>query len=229
MPSLTQTTLSAALSANGTVLTVASATGISSPTNNFYQKIYVINPGQMRGQLMSVLAVNGTQITVSRIDGSFSQSFLSGALVLIANVDPTIPGFYDHNPDGAPSAAPYFTTPWVNIVTGEQWLSSISNDWQPGWNNPMLVSNPTAVQTIPAGVMTPGSRLFHSDTGTAAMTGIARPLGFAGGSFTIIPGGAFTWTTGDGSIGLGGTAVVGKALTFTYDSNAAKWYANYIA
>ncbi len=228
MPSLTQTTLAAALGINDQVLTVASASNLSSPTNNFYQKIYVINPGQMRGELMSVLAVNGVAITVSRLD-MFRQSFLSGATVLIANVSPLIPGFYDHNPDGAPASAPYFTTPWVNVVTGEQWLAGLGNTWQPGWNNPGIVSDPTAAQTMPAGVVTPGSRLFHTDTGTNATTGIAKPVGFAGGSFTIIPGGAFTWTTGDGSIGLAGTAVVGKALTFTYDTNAGKWYPSYIA
>ena len=35
--------------------------------------------------------------------------------------------------------------------------------------------------------------------------------------------------TGDGSIAVGGTAVQYKALTFTYDWNAAKWYPNYVA
>lgn len=229
MPSLNQTTLSAAITVSQTTFAVASATNISAPTNNFYQKIYVIDPGQTRGELMSVLAVSGTQITVSRLD-EYKAGHAANAIVLIANVDPTIPGFYDHDPDGAPASTPYFTTPWVNVTNGNQWLAAASgNIWVPGWNNPLPATSPTAVQTMPAGVATPGSRFFHTDTGTSATTGFARPVGCAGGSFTIIPGGAFTWTTGDGSIGVGGTAVVAKALTFTLDAVTGVWYPSYIA
>jgi hypothetical protein len=47
-------------------------------------------------------------------------------------------------------------------------------------------------------------------------------------SFTIIPDGAFTWTTA-GNIALAGTAVVNKALTFLWDAKNSKWVPNYIA
>jgi DNA-binding beta-propeller fold protein YncE len=63
--------------------------------------------------------------------------------------------------------------------------------------------------------------------GTAAVTGFTIPVGFAGGSFTIIPDGNFTWTTA-GNIGLAGTAVTGRALTFLYDTNAAKFWPSYV-
>jgi len=79
-----------------------------------------------------------------------------------------------------------------------------------------------------AGVTLPSGPLFHV-TGTNAITGWTIPVGFAGGSFTVIPDAVFTWTA-VGNIALAGTAVVSKALTFTYDGNAAKvWFPSYIA
>jgi hypothetical protein len=68
--------------------------------------------------------------------------------------------------------------------------------------------------------------MFHV-TGTAAVTGFTIPVGFMGGSFTIIPDGAFTWTTA-GNIGLAGTAVVSRTLTFTWEVNAGKFYPSYV-
>ena len=44
MPSLNNTTLSAAMTSSATQLVVASATYISAPTGGFKQKIYVIDP-----------------------------------------------------------------------------------------------------------------------------------------------------------------------------------------
>jgi hypothetical protein len=49
------------------------------------------------------------------------------------------------------------------------------------------------------------------------------PVGFAGGSFTVIPDGAFTWTTAN-NIATAGTAVASHMITFTYDFNTSKWY-----
>lgn len=74
-------------------------------------------------------------------------------------------------------------------------------------------------------------------SGALAITGIAAPTNLAnagaGGSgygarITFIPTGTFTWTTAS-NIALAGTAVVGKALDFTYDSVTNKWYPSYIA
>jgi hypothetical protein len=48
-----------------------------------------------------------------------------------------------------------------------------------------------------------------------------------GGSITLIPTGAFTWTTA-GNIAVAGTAVVNRALTMVYDSGTAKWYPSYV-
>src|SRR5579862_5743141 len=96
--SLTQTTLSAAITAGQTSFAVASATNLSSPTNNFFQKIYVIDPGSTKGELMTVLAVSGTMVTVSRLD-EFKAPHLSGAIVIINPIDTSIAdGFLGKDP-----------------------------------------------------------------------------------------------------------------------------------
>lgn len=234
---LTQTTTVSFTSATGTVLQVASATGISAPTNNVQQKLYVINPGKAQGELMGVAAVNGKFITVSRLD-EYKGSILSGATVLIGPTDVTQAGgpggFQVTDPYGAPQADPSILTPWVNIVTGAQWIySSVMKSWVPGWNNPQTPPAPTAAVASAAGLVTPSGPLFHI-TGALAITGFGNGtgtggiVGFTGGSFTVIPDGTFTWTAAN-NIALAGTAVVSKALTFTYDANSALWYPSYIA
>jgi len=241
---LTQTTLSSALSINGTVLNVASATGINAPLNNFYQQLYVIGYGQKRGELMNVVAVSGTQITVARIS-EYRAAYNSGALVLIGLAPLSTAlfagpllgggsGFFEYNPPGTPGNLGTTTdaannvpvTPWVNVVTGDQWIySSVVNAWVPGWQNEGVKSVSAAVASV-ANPITPSGPLFHV-TGNSAITGITRPIGFSFGEFTIIPDGIFTWTTGDGSIALAGTAVVSKQLKFIYDPAAALWYPSY--
>jgi len=148
--------------------------------------------------------------------------------VLIANVDPTLgPSFYEFNPNGSPAADPNFTTPWVNVVTGEQWLySALTKQWVAGWNNPSSIKGPTAAVASAAGAILPSGPLFHV-TGTAAVTGFTIPVGFSGGSFRVVPDGAFTWTTA-GNIGLAGTGVVGRVVEFIWDSNAGKFYPSYV-
>ncbi len=232
---ITQTTLSGSVTQKATVLNLASVSNIVAPSNQGMQKLYVINLGTLKGELMTVSGVvNGTQVPVTRLDQE-KQSFYTGAIVLIAPLSTNAPigGFYADNPYGANVTGNQgqsnnsVITPWVNVNTGEQWLLDVNNIWVPGWNNPLPVSGPTATIASVAGTITPNGRLFHV-SGTAAITGFVYPVGFSGGSFSIIPDGNFTWTTGDGSIGLAGTAVTGRVLTFTYDTNAAKWFPSYV-
>ncbi len=79
---LTQTTLSGAITPNQNTIPVASATGISAPVNNIKQKLYIIGPGQGRGELVEVTAVSGAQISVTRLD-EFKAYWPSGSIVLI--------------------------------------------------------------------------------------------------------------------------------------------------
>ncbi len=229
--SLTQTTLSAAITVNQTTFSVASASNLSAPVNNFQQKIYVVDPGSMRGELMTVVALSGTAVTVSRLD-EFKCPHVSGAIVIINPIDSSVAnGFVGRDPNPVPETTPVLT--WiVNVVTGAQWLySSVTATWVPGFNNNTAPPAATAVVTATAAVLpAPSGPLFHvAASGTPAVTGITRPNGFTSGSITLIPDAAFTWTTGDGSIALAGTAVALKTLVFTYDWNAAKWYPSYVA
>jgi len=235
---ITQTTLSGSINQNALVLTVASATNITAPVANFQQSIYVINPDQTKGELMYVTGVSGTQISVAR-SSLFRQSFYTGAIIIIAPAPVAGSafggnfngGFFETDPVGDPSVSGSYpgapvVTPWVNVTNGNQWLQGINGQWVPGWNNPSGIKGVTAAVASAAGAITPSGPLFHV-TGTAAVTGFTIPVGFSGGSFTIIPDGVFTWTTA-GNIGLAGTAVVSRSLTFTWDSNAGKFYPSYV-
>lgn len=240
---LTQTTLSGALAPNQLTFTVASATGITAPVANIQQQLYIIGVGQKRGELVNVTAVSGTSITVSRLS-AFKAYWPSGSLVVIGPAPTSSSGlmggmllgsgFYEYDPPGASAsnnssaAAAVLYTPWINVTNGNQWIwSDVVNCWVPGWNNEAN-KNVTAVVASAAGSIVPSGPLFHV-TGTAAVTGftIASMIGFTQGSFTIIPDGNFTWTAA-GNIGVLGTAVTSRALTFTWDSNAVKWYPSYV-
>lgn len=222
---LTQTTLAGALAINSNVVNVASATGIVGPTNQLTQKLYIINPETQRGELVDVAGVSGVAVTLGRL-GGFRQAFVSGAIVLIGSQVQYLPSFQEFDPVGAVTSQQVQVTPWVNVVNGNQWLRSVDGLWVPGWGNQSQTPGVTAAVASAAGVILPSGPLFHV-TGGLAVTGFTIPVGFTGGSFTIIPDGTFTWTTA-GNIALAGTAVIGRNLTFTWDSNAAKFNPSYV-
>lgn len=220
---LTQTTLAAAVTSSANIVQVASATGITVAQNTTATMIYVDR------ELMTVLAVNGTEITVARgAAGTPAAGHANGAMVLAGN--PIY--FIDHDPQGTTSNA--LVSPLINVSNGLQWLlSSITGTWVPGFGNfsePLVC---TALVASAASAILPSGPLFHVN-GTAAVTGFTTPVGcdataVGGAQFTIIPDAVFTWTTGDGSIALAGTAVVNKALTFTWDCVGKAWCPSYIA
>src|ERR1700761_7466304 len=193
---ITQTTLTAIMTSEAQSFTVASATNFTGPTANYLQKVYVINPDTIRGELMNVTAVNGTQISVSRLD-KYRQRFLAGAIVLIAPPTqtsalfngPYLGGFMEFDPVGGSSMPMQNNAlqPWVNVDNGNQWLfSTLTNLWVTSFNSDIPVKGVTAAVASAAGLITPSGPLFHV-TGTAAITGFNIPVGFSGGSFTIIP------------------------------------------
>ena len=61
-------------------------------------------------------------------------------------------------------------------------------------------------------------------SGSAAINTIGLPYNGFIGSIVLIPTGAFTTTT-SGNIANSSTAVVGQALTMTYDGS--KWHPSY--
>jgi hypothetical protein len=222
--SLTQTTLSSAVVKTDKVINVTSATGINAPSASTpASELYVMAPGNPRGEVMLVQAVSGTTITVARGRQGAQTDFPSGSIVLIGQPN----WFRDYDPSGGCTLSLTYVAPWVNTKTGQESLcSSVTNSWVPGFGSPSGDAfAPTAAVASAAGLITPSGPLFHV-TGTAAITGFNVPVGFNGGSFTVIPDGIFTTTTAN-NIALASTAVVSKPLTFTYDPNTAKFYPSY--
>jgi hypothetical protein len=76
-----------------------------------------------------------------------------------------------------------------------------------------------------AGATLPSGPLFHV-TGTNAITDWTIPIGFTGGTFCIIPDGAYT-TTATNKIALASTGVVSKVQCWTYEAKLAKFFPSY--
>lgn len=93
-----------------------------------------------------------------------------------------------------------------------------------------LIATTAAAPTIASATTIAPTKPITFVSGTTAIVTITAPspISTGGGSIVIIPTGVFTWTNA-GNIALGGTAVVSKALTFTYDVTTTKWYPSYIA
>jgi hypothetical protein len=134
--------------------------------------------------------------------------------------------FNSYDPTGGCTAVNTFVTPWVNTTSGNEWLcSTVTNSWVPGFGNDAALDVPTAAVASAAGLITPSGPLFHV-TGTAAITGFNIPVGFAFGSFCVIPDGIFT-TTNANNIAIASTAVVSKVDCWQYDPATAKFYPSY--
>lgn len=220
---LTQTTLSAAVGRGDTVIPLTSVTGISAGSllaGTVGTQLYVVDLGEIIGEIMNVVSVSGNNATVTR-SPSAAVAHASGAMVLAQQPQ----AFQKYNPTGTTDGA---WTPWVNTITGEQWIySSITGTWIPGFGNNSGPTQVSAAVASAAGAILPSGKLFHV-TGTAAVTGFTIPVGGVGVGFSIIPDGVFSWTTA-GNIALAGTAVVNKILTFTWDASNSKFIPSYIA
>jgi hypothetical protein len=220
---LTQTTLSAATTAGSSAIVVASATGMVAPSPSTVQsELYIIDPGNRKGEAVLVLSIVGTTITVQPTSGGQGQAHASGSLVLIGQPN----YFYGYNPAGACVTASTYVSPWVNTATGEQWLcSTLTLAWVPGWQNTSAPAAPTTAVASVAGATLPSGPLFHV-TGTNAITDWTIPIGFTGGTFCIIPDGAYT-TTATNKIALASTGVVSKVQCWTYEAKLAKFFPSY--
>lgn len=214
-PTLTQTSLSSAVTSSTTQsLIVASATNITvTPVTSLY----------IDKELMLVLGVNGTTITVARgQSGTAAVKHASGAMVLAGSPSQ----FYTYNPTGSCTAATITVTPWVNVYTSNQFLcSSVTGTWVPGWQNTSVPAQVTAAVASAAGLIVPSGPLFHI-TGTNAITGFTIPVGYTNGPVCVIPDAIFT-TTNATNIALGSTAVVNKTLCWTFDGTNGKFVPSY--
>jgi hypothetical protein len=211
---LTQTSLSNAITSNVQTFIVASATNITAtPATTLF----------VETEAMQVISITGTTVTVTRgANSTKAVAHASGSMVLAGKPD----WFFGYAPTGACTTAATYATPFVNLATGAQYLcSTVTLQWGAGWQNTLLPPTVSTAVASAAGLVTPSGPLFHI-TGALAITGFNIPLGFAYGSFTVIPDGAFTTTTAN-NIAIASTGVVGKALVFTYDSNSGKFYPSY--
>jgi hypothetical protein len=216
---VTQSTITAAMTATQNYAVLASATNVAAA------RMILID-----SELMTVgkYYASGLTVPVTRDNTGKKSSHASGAMTLVG-----LPrAFAAYDPYGSCTATTTVSTPWITIATSaiggdaRQWLcSTVVNRWVPGWNNDFVPAQPTAAVASAAGLITPSGQLFHI-TGALAITGFNIPLGFAYGSFTVIPDGAFTTTTAN-NIALASTGVVSKPLTFTYDANSGKFYPSY--
>lgn len=220
-----QTSLSAAITATATRITVASATGISAPTiSSAGSALYIVDIGQTMGELVSVTAVSGTTISVSRIQGR-ATGHISGAMVLVA----TAPNwFYTIDPQGSCVLAQTYATPYVNTSTGSQWLCSTKTlSWTASWGN--TTGSPqalTATATASVAGATAIAGPFVEISGTNAITSFTMSTGWNGQGFCVYPTAAFT-TTATNNISEATTADADQILCYVYNANSAKFSPSY--
>ena len=115
------------------------------------------------------------------------------------------------------SNTPTLVTPVIGAATGTS--LSLSGFSAVSAAAPTIASATTIAPTTPIA--------FVSGTTAVVTITAAAPISTGGGTITLIPTGAFTWTTA-GNIAVAGTAVVSRALTMTYDVTTTKWYPSYV-
>jgi hypothetical protein len=220
-------------------MTLASVTGISAPTLPG-TPVSVFYVGR---EAFGVLTVNTTSKITCGLRGYLgtqASPHPNGDMVLVAPVyntanggNPMPNGFFNQDPPlgGACTAANTPATPWVNVLTGAQWLcSSLTGTWVPGFQNPWAIdsSAQTASVVSGAGANLPTGPLFVV-SGSAAIVNWTQPVGcnataVGGCSFTVISAAGSTWTwTAAGNIMTAGTGTAGHTFTFTWSSSLSKW------
>ena len=92
-----------------------------------------------------------------------------------------------------------------------------------------LLATTAAAPTIASATTIAPTTQITFVSGTTAVVTITAPapISAGGGTITLIPTGAFTWTAA-GNIAVLGTAVVNRALSLTYDVTTTKWYPSYV-
>jgi hypothetical protein len=223
------TTLSAASAAGATNLTLASVTNVvvtnSQASPNVGTVLYIVDPGQIKGDLCNVTAVNTTTKVVGvrcGMGGSIHTAHVNAALVIISltgNIKPK-------DPQGSCVTASTNETPWINSITGAEWLcSTITLSWVPGWDNPYASPGVTTLVASVAGATAINSPLQHIN-GTNAITSFTMSVGWNGNNFCVIPDAAFT-TTATNNILKASTAVAAKTLCFQWDATNSGFTPSY--
>jgi hypothetical protein len=248
--SLTQTTLSAAQAGGNnpsgitsnyqTTVSLTSATGVQTAFNG--QPITYVYVGNELEGILSLVTGQTTIYNVLRGQwGTKVSPHASADMALIEVISPQFGGYQgsagfqtvDPPYNGACLATATNATPWLNVITGGQFLcSTITGTWVNSWGYYGDPANSKSIGTLAsaAGAMLPLGPLFEV-SGTAAVTSFTIPIGFnatavGGGQFCVLPTGAFT-TTATNNITKASTAVVGQVLCFTWDPTTSKFDASY--
>lgn len=224
-----------------TTVQLASCTGIQFPTLPGTPVSYIY----VGREEMGIFGGNTTSCFLNVIrgyGGTQAAPHPSGDMVLVAPAyqvttatggNPVPNGLFPQDPPvgGTCLQAGTTTSPWINVLTGAQWLcSSITNTWVAGWNNPLAgdFSGQTATVAAAAGAVLPTGPLFII-SGAGAITGFTIPVGCnatATGNctFTVIVAAGSTWTwTAAGNIMTAGTPVAGHSIVFTWSASLQKF------
>ena len=132
---------------------------------------------------------------------------------------------------GSPTSANLRTALTDETGTGSAVFAVSPSIATPVLTSPTLVNvlaTSTAAPTIASATTIAPTKAITFISGTTAIVTITAPspISTSGGTITFIPTGIFTTTTA-GNIALASTAVVGRALTMTYDVTTTKWYPSY--
>lgn len=252
---LTQTTISAAINGpsyySGTsanfsqTVTLAACTGIAAPilpgtpSSIIYVDREALGVLSWNTSTCSGVVLRGYLSTQAapHVSGDMALFGPNYAVTLAQGGNPVPNGFFQQDPPAGGSCTPSGTptTPWVNVLTGAQWLcGTISKTWIPGFVNPLTSASDvpnTAVAS--ATTIVPTGPLFHL-TGTTPVTTITTPVGC---NATAVGGCIFTLIVDTGTasqLGTGGnleigaaiTTLSGKAYSFVWDAVQSKWVVN---
>ncbi len=221
---LTQTTTAAAMTAGARTISLTSATGITAANfdaGTVGTQLYVVDIGQTKGEVMNLQSISGTIATVARFSGA-AVAHASGAMVLAGA--PNL--FYKYNPTGSCTRGLTQVTPFVNTLTGEQWLcSTITSTWTAGFQNSAVPAQTGTLVASVAGATAVNAPLQHIN-GTNAITSFTMGIGWNGGGFCTYPDAAWT-VTATNNIAKAATAVADRILCFTYDATNAKFAPSY--
>lgn len=218
---LTQTSLTADVTASTSSFQLTSVTGIVGQGNGpgTGTAIYIDR------ELASVISVSGKTVNVLRgINGTQATAHKASNMVLFGNPN----AFVSFDQAGTCVVAQVPAQPTINVMNGNQWLcSSVTLTWVPGFGNfgGFDKAVTTAVASV-AGTTTPSGPLFHI-TGTNAITAWGIPTGCnatvrGSCTFTVIPDAAFTLTATN-NIATAVTAVINLPIIFTWDATNSKF------
>jgi hypothetical protein len=245
-------TASVGFSQVATVSTTLSTAVVAGPVSQFclasgasvvlpsatQQSSYLVVDAEAVQILSAGYTANCFKVKRGQLGSGASGTHNAGALVWISQAatgtgDSSRPfsngAFISQRPMGPCVASAQYTLPLVIVgsILGGDVITCSGQAGAQIWTslNPLRFVN---VGTVIASATTiaPVSYVTHV-SGTAAIVNITVPAGFVpGGTFVVIPDGAFT-TTNAGNIAIASTAVVSRAITFTYDATANKWFPSY--